>query len=95
MELAKIVGSCVSTIKQNELKGYKLLLVQNFSVIEKRTVGHPYVAVDTVGAGEGETVCVVKGAPAQKLFSPSKIPTDSAIVAIVDAFHLCDSGEEA
>jgi len=56
LKLAIIVGSCVSTIKQNELKGCKLLLVQDYSIIEKRTVGHPYVAVDTVGAGVGETV---------------------------------------
>ncbi|MGI6485456.1 MAG: EutN/CcmL family microcompartment protein [Tepidanaerobacteraceae bacterium] len=95
MKLAIIVGSCVSTIKQNELKGCKLLLVQDYSIIEKRTVGHPYVAVDTVGAGVGETVCVVKGAPAQKLFSTSKMPIDSAIVAIVDSFSLGDNEVKA
>ncbi|RKL62294.1 ethanolamine utilization protein EutN [Thermoanaerobacteraceae bacterium SP2] len=94
MKLAKVVGSCVSTIKQSELKGFKMLLVQDFSAIEKKAFGTPFIAVDTVGAGDGEIVCVVQGTPAQRLLGPQNLPVDAAIVAIVDSFSLAKQEED-
>lgn len=88
MKLAKVVGSCVSTIKQSELKGFKMLLVQDFSAIEQKVFGTPFVAIDTVGAGEGEIVCIVQGVPAQQLFRPQNLPVDAAIIAIIDSLSL-------
>ncbi|MGB9840874.1 MAG: EutN/CcmL family microcompartment protein [Candidatus Pelagibacter ubique] len=88
MKLAKVIGSCVSTIKESGLKGYKMLLVQDFSIIDNNTVDCPYIAVDLIGAGEGDMVCIVNGSPARELFNQQKVPVDSAIVAIVDSFSI-------
>lgn len=90
-----MIGSCVSTIKQDKLKGYKVLLLQDFSLITKDVFGNPFVAIDTVGAGQGDIVVVIEGTPAQQVFSPKVVPTDAAIIAIVDSFSLDEIGSDA
>lgn len=88
MKLCKVVGSVVSTIKDERLKGYKLLIVQGYSVLTKETTGCPFVALDTAGAGEGDLVIIVSGTPAQYLVGDGKIPIDSAIIGIIDSFSI-------
>lgn len=92
MRLAKVIGSCVSTIKQSKLKGHKILLLQDYSPRYKDVVGHPFMAVDTVGAGQGDIVAVIEGSPAQRMFGSDQIPVDAGIVAIIESFSLDETG---
>lgn len=47
-----------------------------------------FVALDGVGAGEGEIVGVIQGAPAQKALDTEGIPIDAVIVAIFDSLSM-------
>ena len=83
MRLGRVVGTVVSTQKNELLTGKTLLVVQAVEV--DGTLGDEFtVAVDTVGAGAGETVLVVHGSSARLTDATRDIPIDSAIVAIVD-----------
>ena len=65
MYLGKVIGTVVSTIKVPSLEGSKFLIVEKINqdlTAKKQTE----VAVDTVGAGDGETVLVAKGSSARK-----------------------------
>ncbi|SRR5690625_3085774 len=62
MLIARVVGSAVSTIKVDGLRGLKLLLVRE-TTPQDELVGDPFVAVDGVGAGVGEVVLVARGRP--------------------------------
>lgn len=84
MVFARVVGSVVSTNKDEKLVGKKLLLVQPVGVDDKPK-GNPLVAVDVVGAGEGEFVLLVQGSSARQTVATEGNPVDCAIVAIVDS----------
>lgn len=85
MELARIVGSVVASVKEPRLIGSKLLLAEPVGPDGTARPGStPYVAVDLVGAGEGETVLVVRGSPAARALEQERSPVDAAVVGIVD-----------
>jgi microcompartment protein CcmK/EutM len=86
MELGRVEGTIVSTAKAGRLKGYKLLLVNLVGPDTKPSSNH-VVAVDAVGAGEGEVVIVVRGSSARQVDDLANIPTDTTIVAIVDSIE--------
>jgi ethanolamine utilization protein EutN len=87
LELARVEGNVVSTAKNDRLDGYKLLLVNLIGPDLKPTSSY-LVAVDSVGAGEGEIVIVVRGSSARQSAQLTNVPTDSSIVAIVDSIEL-------
>jgi ethanolamine utilization protein EutN len=84
MLLARVVGNVVASIKEPRLTGMKLLLVREATEEEDPIEVRPFVAVDLVGAGQGETVIVARGMPAA-LAVGDGAPIDAAIVGIVDA----------
>lgn len=86
MRLARIVGTVVSTIKASGLAGFKLLLVSDLDAAnpDAAATSQIYVAVDQVGAGEGEVVLVAQGSAARVNESDRAIPIDAAVIAIVD-----------
>jgi ethanolamine utilization protein EutN len=86
MELGRVEGTVVSTAKTGRLKGYKLLLV-NLIGPDTAPGSNHVVAVDSVGAGEGEVVIVVRGSSARQVDDMSSVPTDTSIVAIVDSIE--------
>jgi microcompartment protein CcmK/EutM len=86
MELARVEGTIVSTVKADRLKGYKLLLV-NLLGPDTTPTNNYVVAVDTVGAGVGEVVIAVRGSSARQTTNLEKVPTDTSIVAIVDSIE--------
>ncbi|HRA76052.1 MAG TPA: EutN/CcmL family microcompartment protein [Propionicimonas sp.] len=86
MFLARVRGTVVSTSKDERLVGFKLLVVQRLG-IEDEYVGMPQVAVDTVGAGVGETVIVTGGSSARVAARPDS-PIDATIVGIVDSVEI-------
>jgi microcompartment protein CcmK/EutM len=81
MYLGKVIGRVVSTIKDPALVGRKLLLVRRLPN------GPAVIAIDAVGAGAGETVYVCRGREAAFAFKPEEVPTEAAVVAIVDAIE--------
>ena len=83
MVFARIVGTVVSTNKEPKLVGKKLLLVQPVEPTGAAK-GAPLVAVDAVGAGEGEFVLLVQGSSARQTGMTEALPVDCTIVAIVD-----------
>lgn len=87
MELGRVEGTVVSTAKTGRLKGFKLLLV-NLVAPDTTPTDNYVVAVDSVGAGQGEIVIVVRGSSARQVDQLTSVPTDTSIVAIVDAIEL-------
>jgi ethanolamine utilization protein EutN len=84
MQIALVLGPLVSTQKHGKLHGAKLLIVQPIA-IDGQPRGVPLLAVDSVGAGEGERVLVViEGRAAGAALRRSAAPVDAAIVGIVD-----------
>ena len=81
MLTAKVVDNIWSTRKTELLNGYKLMLVE---VIGGCDDAQRQVAVDTVGAGIGERVLVALGSSARRMVGDDSIPTDAAIVGIID-----------
>lgn len=87
MQLARVVGTVVVSVKNGTLDGVKLLLVQPISSA-REPVGRVIVAADSVGAGVGEEVFVVRGKEASFPFYPTEVPADAGIVGIVDSWHV-------
>jgi microcompartment protein CcmK/EutM len=84
MQLARVVGTVVSTQKNRKLEGAKLLLVQPLT-LDDTPRGHALLAIDSVGAGVGEKVLVVlEGRAAGEALRRKAAPVDAAIVGIVD-----------
>lgn len=86
MIICRVVGSAVSTIKHEGLTGYKLLLCQELQ--GDTPAGAPFIAVDTVGSGEGALVAVIRGKAAQSALHNPAAPTDAAVVAILDSYSM-------
>ena len=84
MDLARVEGTIVSTAKSDRLKSFKLLLV-NLIAPDMKPSNNFLVAVDSVGAGTGEVVLVVKGSSARQSAELANVPTDASIVGIVDS----------
>jgi ethanolamine utilization protein EutN len=87
MQMARVIGDVVASHKDPAFGGIKLLLVQPIAA-DGQDVGRALVAVDSVGAGIGETVFFVKGKEASFPFYPTEVPTDAGIVGIVDHYSV-------
>ena len=84
MQLARVIGTVVATVKTESLAGRKLLIVQTLDT-NLESIGKPLVAVDSVGAGVGELVIWCRGKEARSPFKREDTPTDCTIVGIVDS----------
>jgi microcompartment protein CcmK/EutM len=87
MQLARVMGEVVATIKDANLEGSKLLVLQPIAA-NGAPAGRTLVALDSVGAGVGEHVFFVRGREAAFPFYPAEPPTDATIVGIVDRWDL-------
>jgi microcompartment protein CcmK/EutM len=87
MQLARVIGDVVATMKDGNLHGIRLMLLQPLDPNLKAT-GRTLVAIDAIGAGVGETVFFVRGKEASFPFYPQEVPTDAGIVGIVDQVSL-------
>ena len=88
MILARVRGSVVSTNKAEKLYGLKLLIVIPIDIETFEEKGSPLVAIDTVGAGEGEVVMCVSGSSSRQTAMTDAKPSDLAIIAIIDSVEL-------
>ena len=83
MIIARILGTVVSTQKDQRLLGKKLLIVRPINL--DGTDGSGYtVAVDTVGAGFHERVLIVSGSSARLAEGMKDVPVDAAIIGVID-----------
>ena len=83
MQLATVLGNVVITRKDDNLHGRTLLVLQPLGA-DGQPAGRTLVAVDSVGAGAGETVFFVRGREASFPFLPDEVPADAGVVGIVD-----------
>ena len=95
MFIAKVTGSLVSTQKTASMVGFKLLAVEPYRIEGKKrdsleTTGRTFVAVDTLGAGEGEYVLIAQGSSARMTPETEKMPVDCVVVGIVDTVNIDD-----
>jgi ethanolamine utilization protein EutN len=86
VQLARVIGDVVSTMKDANLTGLKLLILQPIAASGDAS-GRTLVALDSVGAGVGEVVFFVRGREAAFPFYPDEPPADASVVGIVDHWH--------
>jgi microcompartment protein CcmK/EutM len=86
MRIAKVVGVAVATVKDQRLEGGKCLLVAAADPAGEAE-GSPFVALDMVGAGEGELVMIVEGSSARIASGDASRPVDAVIVGILDSLR--------
>lgn len=87
MLIGKVVGTVVSTKKEPELEGLKLLLVRGLDP-EGKPTSQWVVAIDSVGAGVGEVVLYASGSSARQTLVTKDRPVDATIMAIVDQIEV-------
>ena len=94
MFLARVTGNVVATQKDKALSGQKLFVVEPLNVkydpatnqpASLGNTGRAIVAIDVVGAGEGQLVLIVQGSSARMTEVTKNMPADAVIVGIVDS----------
>lgn len=83
MLIARVIGTTVSTIKDEKLSGRKLLILRETDETGKST-GKPYVAVDTLDAGIGDLVLTAHGSSGRQTELTRNSPVDAVIMAVID-----------
>jgi carbon dioxide concentrating mechanism protein CcmL len=99
MQLGRVAGTLVSSSKEPLMEGLKFLVVKQIDESNRET-GSYVVAVDAVGAGEGEVVLYASGSSARQTEVTKDRPCDAVIMAIVDSWDVAGEvryhkGEEA
>jgi microcompartment protein CcmK/EutM len=87
MLIARVIGTTVSTIKDEKLVGRKLLVVRQTDE-RGEAVGKPYVAVDTVDAGTGDLVLTCSGSSARQTNVTKDTPVDAVIMSVIDSLEV-------
>jgi ethanolamine utilization protein EutN len=87
MQLGRVIGNIVCSMKDVKLTGRTLLVVQPLDGHGHDT-GRALVAVDSIGAGVGEIIYWCRGKEASFPFLPDEVPTEASIVGTVDEMHL-------
>jgi len=93
MFLARVIGSVVSTKKDDTMRGQKLLLLRPLLVDEAnpaqfRNGANTIVAVDALGAGNGDLVLFCQGSSARQAFGMKQLPVDAAVVGLDDTVEV-------
>jgi len=87
MLIARVIGTTVSTVKDEKLTGRKLLIVRQTDEAGG-PVGKPFVAVDTVDAGVGDLVLTCAGSSARQTNITKDTPVDAVIMAVIDTLEV-------
>ncbi len=93
MFVALVTGSVVATQKAATMTGHKLLIVEPYRIDEKSrtklvSTGRTFIAVDTLGAGEGQFVLITQGSSARMTPETKALPIDAVIIGLVDAVRV-------
>lgn len=92
MFLGRVVGSVWSTVKDKNLDGQRLLLIQPLTP-ELKNTGKRIVCTDCTGSGAGELIYWCRGKESSFPFLPQEVPTDMTVVAVVDEVSLARARE--
>ena len=87
MLIARVIGTTVSTIKDEKLVARKLLIMKQTDE-RGEPVGKPYVAIDTVDAGIGDLVLTAAGSSARQTTITKDTPVDAVIMAVIDSLEV-------
>lgn len=88
MLICKVIGDIVSTVKNKHFVGKKILIVQPLN-LESRPDGEAFLALDSVQAGVGDRVLVIReGGSARIVFNDNEIPIQAVIIAVVDGLEI-------
>lgn len=90
MFLGRVIGSVWSTMKDRNLEGQRLLLIQPVTP-ELKNTGRIIVCTDCTGSGAGELIYWCRGKESSFPFLPQEVPTDTCVVAVVDEVSLAAS----
>jgi len=91
MQICKISGNVVCTIKNTHLIGKKIMIVQPLD-LDGNPQGSDYLAIDTVDAGPEDKVLVVReGGSARIVLNDKEIPVQAVIVGVVDEVDIPES----
>jgi microcompartment protein CcmK/EutM len=90
MRIARVIGTTISTIKDEKVRGSKLLILRQTDEAGKIT-GKPFVAVDLVDAGVDDLVLTGHGSSARQTYQTKDCPVDTVVIAVID--HLEVDGE--
>src|SRR6185437_4858567 len=95
MFVAKVTGSVVATQKVEAMTGHKLMVVEPYRLDPDargtlKTTGRTFVAVDTVGAGEGEFVLITQGSSARLTPETKDLPIETEIIGLSIRCKLTD-----
>jgi microcompartment protein CcmK/EutM len=95
MFIARVTGSIIATQKAASMTGHKLLIVEPYRLAEAKakaagrdrlvSTGRTFIAVDALGAGEGEFVLVTQGSSARMTPETKTLPIDAVVIGLVDA----------
>ena len=93
MFVALVTGSVVATQKTGSMTGHKLLVVEPNRLDDKTrtklvSTGRTFIAVDTLGAGEGQFVLVTQGSSARLTPETKTLPIDAVIIGLVDTVRI-------
>lgn len=93
MFIAQVTGSVVATQKAAAMTGHKLLVVEPYRLDEKTrsalvSTGRTFIAVDTLGAGEGQFVLVTQGSSARLTPETKSLPIDAVVIGLVDTVRV-------
>jgi microcompartment protein CcmK/EutM len=92
MFISKVIGNTISTIKDQQLEGFKLLILSQCDEAGE-VYGKPYVAVDTLDAGIGDVVLTAHGSGGRQTDMTKNSPVDAVIMAVID--HMVVEGKVA
>jgi len=87
MYLGRVIGCVWATVKNPEMVGQRMLIIQPLTP-ELQNTGKQLVCLDCTGAGSGELIYYVRGKEASFPFLPAEPPADATVVGIVDTVHL-------
>lgn len=90
MQIARVIGTTISTIKDERVRGSKLLILCQTDETGEM-IGKPYVAVDLVDAGVDDLVLSGHGSSARQTYQTKECPVDAVVMAVID--HLEVDGE--
>jgi microcompartment protein CcmK/EutM len=87
MLIARVIGTTVSTVKDEKLTGRKLLVLRQTDE-RGEAAGKPYVAIDTVDAGVGDLVLTCAGSSARQTSQTKDCPVDAVIMGVIDTLEV-------
>jgi ethanolamine utilization protein EutN len=87
MQIGRVIGCIVATMKNPSLTGQRLLIVQPLTPELKET-GNTLICSAATGVGAGELIYWCRGKEASFPFLPAEVPTEATIVGVIDQLSL-------